>query len=37
VQGMAAVGNTPAEFTKAMDAESTRWETVVKNRNISTN
>jgi tripartite-type tricarboxylate transporter receptor subunit TctC len=37
VQGMAAVGNTPAEFTKAMDEESKRWETVVKNRNISTN
>jgi tripartite-type tricarboxylate transporter receptor subunit TctC len=37
VQGMSAVGNTPAEFAKAMDAESTRWETVVKNRNISAN
>lgn len=37
VQGMTPVGNTPAEFTKAMDAESTLWATVVKNRKITTN
>lgn len=37
VQGMTPVGNTPAEFSKAMDAESTLWATVVKNRNITTN
>jgi tripartite-type tricarboxylate transporter receptor subunit TctC len=37
VQGMTPVGNTPAEFTKAMEAESGRWESVVKNRNITTN
>jgi tripartite-type tricarboxylate transporter receptor subunit TctC len=37
VQGMTPVANSAAEFTKAMDAESKRWENVVKNRNISTN
>ena len=37
VQGMTAVGNSSAEFAKAMDAESLRWATVVKNRNLSTN
>ena len=37
VQGMTAVGNTPAEFSKAMDAESRLWATVVKNRKITTN
>lgn len=37
VQGMTPVGNTAAEFTKAMEAESSRWESVVKNRNITTN
>jgi tripartite-type tricarboxylate transporter receptor subunit TctC len=37
VQGMNAVANTPAQFSALMDAESTRWEAVVKNRNISTN
>ena len=36
-QGMAPVGNTSAEFSKAMDAESKLWATVVKNRNITTN
>ena len=37
VQGMTPVGNTAAEFAKAMDAESRLWATVVKNRNITTN
>ena len=37
VQGMTPVGNTPAEFSKAMDAESRLWAAVVKNRNITTN
>ena len=37
VQGMTPVGNTPAEFSKAMDAESKLWATVVKNRNITAN
>ncbi|MBG6076928.1 tripartite tricarboxylate transporter substrate binding protein [Polaromonas sp. CG_9.11] len=37
VQGMTPVGNTPAEFSKAMDAESKQWATLVKNRNITTN
>ena len=37
VQGMTPVGNTAAEFAKAMEAESSRWESVVKNRNITTN
>lgn len=37
VQGMTPVGNTAAEFTKAMEAESSRWESVVKNRSITTN
>ena len=37
VQGMTAVGNSSAEFAKAMDAESLRWATVVKNRNLSSN
>ncbi|MEO6322929.1 MAG: tripartite tricarboxylate transporter substrate binding protein [Polaromonas sp.] len=37
VQGMTPVGNTAAEFAKAMDAESKLWATVVKNRNITTN
>ncbi|MEO8013936.1 tripartite tricarboxylate transporter substrate binding protein [Polaromonas sp.] len=37
VQGMTPVGNTPAEFAKAMDAESRQWATLVKNRNITTN
>lgn len=37
VQGMTPVGNTPAEFSKAMDAESKLWATVVKNRKIVAN
>jgi tripartite-type tricarboxylate transporter receptor subunit TctC len=37
VQGMTPVGNTAAEFAKAMDAESKLWATLVKNRNITTN
>ncbi|MBG6072298.1 MULTISPECIES: tripartite tricarboxylate transporter substrate binding protein [unclassified Polaromonas] len=36
VQGMTPVGNTPAEFSKAMDAESMQWATLVKNRKITT-
>jgi len=36
-QGMSPVGNTAAEFAKAMDAESRLWATVVKNRHITTN
>ena len=37
VLGMAPVANTTAQFVRAMDAESTRWATVVKNRRISSN
>ncbi len=37
VQGMTPVGNTSAEFAKAMDAESKRWAAVVKSRKLSTN
>jgi tripartite-type tricarboxylate transporter receptor subunit TctC len=37
VQGMAPVGNTPAEFAKAMDEESRHWAAVVKNRKLSAN
>lgn len=36
VQGMTPVGNSPAEFAKAMDAESRQWATLVKNRKITT-
>jgi tripartite-type tricarboxylate transporter receptor subunit TctC len=36
VQGMTPVGNTPAEFAKAMDAESRQWAILVKNRKITT-
>jgi tripartite-type tricarboxylate transporter receptor subunit TctC len=36
-QGMTAVGNTPAEFKKAMDAESANWAKVIKERNIKIN
>ncbi|NYT83380.1 tripartite tricarboxylate transporter substrate binding protein [Alcaligenaceae bacterium] len=36
-QGMTAVGNTPAEFKKAMDAESANWTKVIKERNIKIN
>jgi tripartite-type tricarboxylate transporter receptor subunit TctC len=37
VQGMTPVGNSPADFSAAMDAESKNWAMVVKNRNITTN
>jgi tripartite-type tricarboxylate transporter receptor subunit TctC len=37
VQGMTTVGNTPAEFAKAMDDESKHWAAVVKNRNLTAN
>jgi tripartite-type tricarboxylate transporter receptor subunit TctC len=37
VQGMKPVGNTPAEFAKAMDDESKHWAAVVKNRKLSAN
>lgn len=37
VQGMKPVGNTSIEFSKAMDAESMRWATVVKNRKLTAN
>lgn len=37
VLGLTPVGNTAAEFSKAMDAESKLWATVVKNRNLTTN
>ena len=37
VQGMTPVGNSSAAFAAAMDAESERWATVVKNRKLSTN
>ena len=32
--GMAAVGNAPSAFAKAIDEESMRWAKVVKNRNL---
>jgi len=32
--GMAPVGNTPAEFTKAMKEESARWANVVSARKL---
>jgi tripartite-type tricarboxylate transporter receptor subunit TctC len=35
VQGMTPVANTPAEFARQMDAELTRWGTVVKNRKLT--
>jgi tripartite-type tricarboxylate transporter receptor subunit TctC len=37
VQGMTPVGNSSAEFAKAMAAESARWATVVKNRKLASN
>lgn len=37
VQGMTPVGNSSAEFARAMDAESLRWAQVVKNRKLTTN
>ncbi|HUK63851.1 MAG TPA: tripartite tricarboxylate transporter substrate-binding protein, partial [Dongiaceae bacterium] len=35
VQGMATVGNPPAEFEKDMQAERARWAQVVKQRKIA--
>jgi tripartite-type tricarboxylate transporter receptor subunit TctC len=35
VQGMSPVGNTSADFAKAMVAESQRWATVVNNRKLA--
>jgi tripartite-type tricarboxylate transporter receptor subunit TctC len=35
--GMAPVGNTPAEFTQAMRAESARWEKVIRERKLTVN
>jgi tripartite-type tricarboxylate transporter receptor subunit TctC len=35
--GMVPVGNTPAEFTKAMDAESRHWARVIKERKLQLN
>ncbi len=37
VHGMAPVGNTPADFSKAIQAESVRWANVVKSRNLKVN
>jgi tripartite-type tricarboxylate transporter receptor subunit TctC len=37
VQGMSPVGNSPAEFAKAMDEESQHWAAVVKNRKLTAN
>ncbi|MDQ2929055.1 MAG: tripartite tricarboxylate transporter substrate binding protein, partial [Pseudomonadota bacterium] len=37
VQGMTTVGNTPAQFAKAMDDESKHWAAVVKSRKLSAN
>lgn len=37
VQGMKPVANSSAEFAAAMQAESKRWATIVKERKISTN
>jgi tripartite-type tricarboxylate transporter receptor subunit TctC len=37
VQGMTPVGNTPAEFAKAMEEESQHWATVIKNRKLTAN
>ena len=34
---MTPVGNTPADFAKAMDDESQHWATVVKNRKLTAN
>jgi hypothetical protein len=34
VQGLAPVGNTPAEMAKAMKEETALWARVVKERNI---
>jgi len=35
--GMAPVGNTPAEFTKAMKAESARWARIIRERKLEVN
>jgi len=35
--GMAPVGNTPAEFTKAMKEESARWAKVIRERKLEVN
>jgi tripartite-type tricarboxylate transporter receptor subunit TctC len=37
VQGMTPVGNSPAEFGKAMDDEAQHWAIVVKNRQLVAN
>lgn len=37
VQGMVPVGNTPAEFAKAIEQESARWAKVVERRKLSAN
>ena len=34
VQGMAPVGNTPAEFAAAMDEESAHWAKVIRKRKL---
>jgi tripartite-type tricarboxylate transporter receptor subunit TctC len=35
--GMSPVGNTPAEFAKAIKQESARWAIVIRERNLSVN
>ena len=35
--GMAPVGNTPAEFTKAMKEESVRWARIIRERKLEVN
>lgn len=37
VQGMTPIGNTPAQFIRAMDLEAAHWAAVVKNRKLSAN
>ena len=37
VQGMQPVGNSSADFAKAMEREMLRWAEVVKNRKLSAN
>jgi len=32
--GMVPIGNTPAEFSAAIDSESKRWAEVVRNRHL---
>jgi tripartite-type tricarboxylate transporter receptor subunit TctC len=36
-QGMAPVGNTPAEFAAAIREESVRWARVIKERGLVAN